>query len=195
MTATVLIIIGASAGGLRAVETILAQLPEGFAVPVLVVLHRAETGDGHRLVELLEHAGPLPVREVEDKAPLTPGVHVAPAGYHVLVEPDHFALSTEEAVRFSRPSIDVALESAAAALGPGLVGVVLTGANEDGAAGLARVRGRGGIAIVQDPATSEVATMPAAARAAAQPQLTAELPVIATLLSRVVQPASQAGTP
>jgi two-component system chemotaxis response regulator CheB len=184
MTASQLIIIGASAGGLRAIDTILARLPAGFAVPLLVVLHRAE-GPDSGLCDLLARAGPLPVREVTDKAPLEPGVFVAPAGYHVLVEPDHFALSTEDLVAFSRPSIDVALDSAATALGARAIGVVLTGANEDGAAGLTALRRRGGIAIVQEPSTSEVATMPAAARAAAMPQVVAELPAIATLLTRL----------
>jgi two-component system chemotaxis response regulator CheB len=185
MTATQLIIIGASAGGLRAIETILARLPADLAVPLLVVLHRAEGQEGI-LAELLDRAGPLSAREVHDKAPFTPGVvFIAPAGYHVLVEPGHFALSTDGSVGHSRPSIDVALESAADALGTGAIGVVLTGANEDGAAGLKRLRRRGGIAIVQDPATSEVATMPAAARAAAEPQVIAELPAIATLLGRL----------
>jgi two-component system chemotaxis response regulator CheB len=184
MTASQLIIIGASAGGLRAIETILARLPADFPVPVLVVLHRAEGVEG-MLADLLDRATPMAVREVADKTPLAPGVFVAPPGYHVLVEPDHFALSTEDLVVFSRPSIDVALESAASTLGAGAIGVVLTGANEDGAAGLAALRRRGGIAIVQEPSTSEVATMPAAARAAAEPQVVAELPAIATLLARL----------
>src|ERR1700754_4730502 len=135
-----LIVLGASWGGLHAVGEILACLPGDFRPTVLVVQHRAADSED-LLAGLLNRRGPLPVREVEDKDALRgAGVLVAPAGYHVLVEPDHFALSTEEAVHFSRPSIDVTLESAADALGPALVGVVLTGANADGAAGLAAVR-------------------------------------------------------
>jgi two-component system, chemotaxis family, protein-glutamate methylesterase/glutaminase len=185
MTRCQLVIVGASWGGLQAVMTILRSLPADFPVPVLVVLHRSEdAGDG--LAPLLDRAGALPAREVEDKLPLdSRGVLVAPAGYHVLVEPDHLALSTDAQVRFSRPSIDVALETAADALGPAAVGVVLTGNNEDGAAGLARVRRRGGIAVVQDPATAERPTMPAAARAAARPQVIAELSEIPGLLVRL----------
>jgi two-component system, chemotaxis family, protein-glutamate methylesterase/glutaminase len=195
MTRFALVLIGASWGGLHAVGRILTDLPADFAVPVLIVQHRGEMARG-RLPDLLNRAGPLPVTEVEDKMPLAGGrVFVAPPGYHVLVEQDHFALSTEAAVRFSRPSIDVALESAAATFGRGVIGVVLTGNNEDGAAGLAEVRRRGGIAIVQAPESSERATMPAAARAAARPQAVAELPEIASLLLGLVQPSDRGARP
>src|SRR4051812_28103455 len=180
---TELIVIGASWGGLEAVEQVLSGLPERFPVPVLVVQHRAEDA-GDLLAGLLNRAGPLPVAEAEDKASLPwHGVLVAPPGYHVLVERDHLALSTEEQVRFSRPSIDVALETAADALGAGVVGVVLTGDNEDGAEGLAAVRRRGGVAIVQAPETAAQPTMPAAAQAAASPQLVAPLAEIAAVLA------------
>jgi two-component system, chemotaxis family, protein-glutamate methylesterase/glutaminase len=180
---TELIVIGASWGGLHAVSRILAGLPAGFGVTVLVVQHRAEEAED-LLAGLLDRAGPLGVREVEDKQPLRgAGVLVAPPGYHVLVERDHFALSTEAQVRFSRPSIDVALETAADALGPALVGVVLTGANDDGAAGLAAVRRRGGTAIVQTPETAVQSAMPTAARAAASPQIVAPLEEIAAVLA------------
>src|SRR4051794_8642760 len=182
---TELIVIGASWGGLEAVGQILSGLPERFPVPVLVVQHRAEDS-GDLLAGLLDRAGPLPVAEADDKAPLPwHGVLVAPPGYHVLVERDHLALSTEAQVQFSRPSIDVALETAADALGPGVVGVVLTGDNADGAEGLAAVRRRGGVAIVQDPESAERSAMPSAARAAARPQVVAELGEIAPLLVRL----------
>jgi len=185
MNAHRLIVIGASLGGLHAVGAVLAGLPGDFRIRVLVVQHRAE--DGHdMLTGLLARRGPLPVREVEDKDPLVgAGVLVAPAGYHVLVEPDHFALSTEAEVRFSRPSIDVTLETAADALGPAVIGVVLTGANDDGAAGLAAVRRRGGFAIVQNPKTARASAMPAAARSSASPQAVVELGEIAPLLTRL----------
>lgn len=114
--------------------------------------------------------------EVDDKDELVPGrVYVAPADYHLLVEPGGFALSTDERVQHSRPSIDVALESAADAYGAAVVGVILTGANADGAQGLARVKRRGGVAVVQDPADAERGTMPAAALAATE--VDATLPV------------------
>src|SRR3954451_21447177 len=115
---TELVVIGASWGGLQGVGEILAALPADFAVTILVVQHRAEDAED-LLAGLLDRRGPLTVREVEDKLPIhQAGVVVAPAGYHVLVEHDHFALSTDERVQFSRPSIDVALETAADALGP-----------------------------------------------------------------------------
>jgi two-component system chemotaxis response regulator CheB len=183
MTDCRLIVVGASWGGLQAVSEILARLPAGFGITVLVVQHRTEDA-GDLLAALLDRAGPLPVRDVEDKQPLEGGgVRVAPPGYHGLVESDHFALTTEGHVRFSRPSIDVALETAADALGPAVVGVVLTGANDDGAAGLAAVRSRGGMAVVQAPETATQPTMPAAARAAAAPQIVASLPEIAAVLA------------
>ena len=99
--------------------------------------------------------------------PLEDGhIYVAPPDYHTLIEPGHFALSTEAPVRFSRPSIDVTFTSAADAYGHRAVGVVLTGANADGAEGLRRISDRGGLAIVQDPATAESPMMPAAAQKA-----------------------------
>jgi two-component system chemotaxis response regulator CheB len=186
MTASDIVVIGASWGGLHAIGTVLAGLPAGFGVPVLVVQHRGDDA-GDLLAPLLDRVGPLPVREADDKQPLSADfVTVAPPGYHVLVERDHLALSTDEKVRFSRPSIDVALETAADAFGSGVIGVVLTGNNDDGAHGLAEVRRRGGLAVVQDPETAERPTMPAAARAAARPQVVVALEEIAPLLVRVV---------
>lgn len=178
-----LVVIGASRGGLAAVRTLLAGLPAGFAAAVLVVLHRAERGED-RLAALLDPVGPLPVREADDKAPWRAGeVLVAPAGYHALVEPEGVALSVEGPVRFSRPSIDLALETAADAFGERAVGVVLTGANADGAAGLAAVRRRGGIVVVQDPAGAESPAMPAAAAGAAHRVV--GLDAIAPLLAEI----------
>lgn len=124
-----------------------------------------------RLVEVLSARAALPVREPDDKEPLAPGVvYVAPPGYHLLVERDAtFSLSVDEAVNFSRPSLDVLFESAADALGASLVGVVLSGASDDGAAGLAAIARAGGVTIVQAPASAEVPTMPEAALAALTP--------------------------
>lgn len=165
-----IVVIGASMGGLQALERVLQNLPADFALPILVVQHRADDGSG-MLGGLLRRHTPLDVCEAEDKSQLKPGcVLVAPAGYHALVEPGHVSLSTEAEVRYSRPSIDVALESAAEAYGDRTIGVVLTGANDDGAIGLAEIRRRGGIAVVQDPAEAERRAMPDAAIAAAAPQ-------------------------
>lgn len=162
-------VIGASWGGLEAVGDVLAELPEGFPAPVLVVQHRSPES-GELLAELLAARTCLEVSEARDKQPLQDGtVRVAPAGYHTLVERGHLALSTDAPVNASRPSLDVALGSAAVAYGPRAVGVVMTGANADGAAGLAAVRRHGGIAIVQDPDGAARPEMPRAALAAVKP--------------------------
>ena len=178
-----LVIIGASWGGLHAIGEILGGLPDDFPAPVVVVQHR-QPGQPDMLSGLLDRHGPLTVREAEDKSELSPGcVLIAPADYHVLVETDHLELTTEAEVRFSRPSIDVAMETAAHAFGDRAIGVVLTGANDDGAAGLAEIRRLGGVAVAQDPDTAEKSTMPAAAIAAARPQYVCRLEEIAPLLT------------
>lgn len=157
------VVIGASWGGLRALERVLGALPGDFPLPVAVAQHRG-ADSGELLASLLDARVALDVRDAEDKAPLGAGcVRLAPAGYHLLVDDGHLALSCEPAVRHSRPSVDVLFESAARAYGPGAVGVVLTGANDDGARGLAIVRERGGHAIVQAPEDAEAPAMPRAA--------------------------------
>lgn len=160
-----LIAIGASAGGFAAVCRIAGELPEGFSIPIAVVLHRSKESNG--LAGILQNCTSLRAVEVEDKQPLEEGtIYIAPPDYHLLIDDDTFALSTEERVLYSRPSIDVFFESAADAFGAGLIGVVLTGANTDGSKGLAHIVARGGQALVQDPATAEVAIMPAGAKEA-----------------------------
>jgi two-component system chemotaxis response regulator CheB len=158
-----LVVMGMSWGGLHALSTVLRRLPATFAIPIAVVQHRSKEATS-MLRELLQDCTRLRVREVEDKDPLEPGwVYLAPPDYHLLVEPGHFALSVDAPVRFSRPSIDVTFSSASDAYGPRLAGVVLTGANDDGARGLRCIADRGGVAIVQDPATAESPIMPLAA--------------------------------
>lgn len=155
--------VGTSWGGLSAMRTLLGGLPEDFPIPIVIVQHRGKDSD-QLLSQLLQDATPLSVCEIEDKDVLEPGrVHVAPADYHVMLEPGFASLTIEEPVRFSRPSIDVMFDSAAATYGEHVIGVVLTGANEDGASGLAHIVGRGGRALIQDPKTAEVAIMPQAA--------------------------------
>lgn len=162
-----LVAIGASWGGLHAVGCVLGTLPADFGAAVVIAQHRQARGEHDRLTSLLDARCALDVREAEDKQALTPGtVLVAPADYHLLVEPESVALSVDAPVNFSRPSIDILLTSAADAFGPRAAGVVLTGANADGAEGLARIAGRGGAAIVQDPASAERTEMPSAALAA-----------------------------
>lgn len=161
--ATAIVVVGTSWGGLNAVRVILSAMPREIGVPIVIVQHRHRDSDG-LLAELLQDVTPMPVAEVEDKDRVEPGrVFIAPPNYHLLIDDGHFALSTEEAVRFSRPSIDVTFTSAADEYGAGTIGIVLTGANDDGARGLRRIADRGGSTIVEDPATAEIATMPAAA--------------------------------
>jgi two-component system, chemotaxis family, protein-glutamate methylesterase/glutaminase len=163
-----LVAIGASAGGVDAIGTLLRTLPPDFPATIAVVLHIPP--DRTSLLPTLFGAGcALPVKEVEDKEFIVPGtVYVAAPDYHMLVEPDRsFALSQDEAVNFSRPSIDLLLESAAVAYRERLLGIVLTGGSPDGAAGLQRVRALGGQAWVQDPDNANAPTMPASAIARA----------------------------
>lgn len=164
MSGVQLVAIGASWGGLRALETVLGMLPEDFGAPVVIAQHRQAGSNEDVLVRLLDARCALKVYEAEDKQALEPGcVIVAPADYHLLVEGAAVALSVDAPLNYSRPSIDVLFGSAADAYGDRVAGVVLTGANADGALGLAQIAGRGGTAIVQDPATAERREMPDAA--------------------------------
>ena len=175
--------IGTSWGGLAALTALLGGLPADFSIPLVVVQHRSN--DSERLLsQLLQDATDLRVCEIEDKDELAPGtVHLAPANYHVLIEEGYVSLTVEEPVRFSRPSIDVMLTSAADTYRSAVIGVVLTGANEDGARGLADIVMRGGRALVQDPKTAEIPIMPAAAIRAVP---TAEVLPLRTLASRLI---------
>jgi two-component system, chemotaxis family, protein-glutamate methylesterase/glutaminase len=148
-----------------ALHTFLKGLPTDLDTPVVIAQHRRDAPS--MLARLLTRQTGWSVCDAEDKEPLRPGTaYLAPAGYHLLVErPGHLALSTEGPVRYARPSIDVLFESAAAVYRAATVGVVLTGTNDDGAAGLASIVARGGRAVVEDPATAERPAMPLAALA------------------------------
>jgi two-component system, chemotaxis family, protein-glutamate methylesterase/glutaminase len=167
VTAYELIVVGTSWGGLQALSQLLEGLADEIDQPIAVAQHRsADAVDGGLARLLTPHTKRL-VRDAEDKDSLERfHVYLAPPDYHLLVEPGKLTLSTDEAVQFARPSIDVLFESAADAYGEGVIGVILTGASGDGAEGLARIQARGGVAIVQDPATSERRRMPDAAIAA-----------------------------
>jgi two-component system, chemotaxis family, protein-glutamate methylesterase/glutaminase len=161
-----LVVVGTSWGGLAALRTLVGGLPDSFQMAVTLVQHRHKDSD-HLLRTLLQERSSLRVLEVEDKMPLEHGhIYVAPPDYHTLVEPGYFSLSTDEPVRFSRPSIDVTFSSAADSYAHRTVGIVLTGANADGAEGLRQISDRGGLAIVQDPDSAESHLMPAAAKKA-----------------------------
>jgi two-component system, chemotaxis family, protein-glutamate methylesterase/glutaminase len=179
-------VIGASAGGIEALKIILPPLPASFPLPIAIVQHRDSRSSGF-LAEYLNGMCEIAVSEAEDKEPLCAGhAYLAPAGYHLLIEADHsFSLSDDERVNYSCPSIDVLFESAADAFQMSLIGIVLTGANADGAAGLKAIRARGGLAIVQNPQTAESAAMPRAAIRAVTADHIVELEALAPLLLRL----------
>ncbi len=162
------VVIGASAGGVQALMSLLGSLPAAFKPAVLAVLH-VPAGRPSGVAEVMAGVCALPVCEALDKQPTEGGVVVfAPPDYHLLVEPGGtLALSVDPPVRYSRPAIDPLFESAAAVYGERLLAVVLTGASNDGADGLLAVRNRGGHAWVQSPEEAEVAVMPQAALALA----------------------------
>lgn len=177
--------IGASAGAVQALTQILPALPADYGLPVFIVVHVPPDRD-NALVELLQGKCRIAVKEAEDKEPITPGVvYFAPSDYHLLVEADGcLSLSSEELVNHSRPSIDVLLETAADAYGPRLLGLVLTGANNDGALGLKAIADAGGAAVVQDPDGAYVPTMPAEAlRACASAEALPLDKIVSRLLS------------
>ena len=158
------VVIGASAGAVQALLTILPTLPADYPLPIFVVVH-VPPDRRNVLVPLLRAKCRIAVKEAEDKEPVVGGVvYFAPSDYHLLVEADGgLALSSDELVNYSRPSIDVLFESAADAYGPALTGVILTGANHDGASGLEAVMNAGGDVIVENPAGAYASAMPEAA--------------------------------
>ena len=159
-----LVVIGSSWGGLYALSDILCALPGDFWTPIAVAQHRSEEAEERLLEDTLETSCRVPVVDVHAGQPIEPGhVYIAPPDYHLLVEHDHFTLSTDDVVQFARPSVDVLFESAADSYGADVVGVILTGAGRDGAVGLKAIYDRGGHTIVQDPETAERASMPEAA--------------------------------
>ena len=177
------IVIGASAGGVNALLGLLSGLPATFRMPVVTVLHLPDDRQS-RLAEIFQNRSTIDVREAADKASIEPAtLYFAGAGYHLSIENDRsFSLSCEAPVHFSRPSIDLLMESAADVYGESLVGILLTGANYDGAGGLARIREKGGLTVVQDPAEAQVATMPEAAIKKLQPDLILRLDAIRNLI-------------
>jgi two-component system chemotaxis response regulator CheB len=161
-----IVVVGTSWGGLDALRVLLAGLPPGFDIPMTVVQHRHKDSDA-MLARVVQRYTTLRVCEVEDKQPVESGhVYIAPANYHLFVEEGHFALSVDAPVRYSRPSIDVSLTSAADAYAHRAVGVILTGSNADGARGLRHLADRGGLAVVQEPGSAEAPAMPEAAMSA-----------------------------
>ena len=181
-----LVCIGASWGGVAALTHLLEHLPDELDQPLAIVQHRAPSRSDAGLGEVLQHHSRRPVVDVLDKEPIERGrVYLAPADYHLLVEPGSFALSTEGSVSYARPSIDVLFESAADIYRDRLVAVILTGANEDGALGIATVKRLGGYTIVQNPAEAERSEMPRAALRAIEPDKVLSLQAIPGALTEL----------
>lgn len=176
--------IGASAGGISALLTILAGLPRQFQFPVIIVLHRRDEAGSHLTDVFAKHL-PMPVKQADDKMPAEAGViYFAGAGYHLSIEGDRtFSLSREDPVLFSRPAIDIFLASAADVYRSNLVGILLTGASADGAIGMATVGCAGGLTVVQDPLEAEMSTMPRSAIGLRAPDLILPLSRIRELLT------------
>lgn len=177
---------GTSAGGMRALQAIIPALPANLPLPIAIVHHLDSQADGY-LCEFLDRISAVMVKEADEKERLNAGsVYLAPAGYHLLIEPDRsFSLSIDEKVNFSRPSIDLLFESAADTYGATLIGIVLTGANSDGARGLRAIKRQGGLAIVENPETAEVSQMPNAAIQATEVDHVESLDRIASLLMQL----------
>jgi two-component system chemotaxis response regulator CheB len=189
-----LVAIGGSWGALGVFDRVLPALPRDFPAAIAIVQHRAVDSQQGALTSYLQARAALPVCEIDDKDPVVPGqIHLAPPDYHTLVERGHFALSTEAAVRHSRPSIDVMFESAADAYGERMIGLILTGANDDGAAGIRAIARQGGLTIAQDPATAERPAMPEAAIATGAVSRVVPLDEIAPVLAELC-PAGAPGT-
>lgn len=183
--ASQVVAIGCSWGGLDALSIILTALPDDLPATIVIVQHRMHGPSD--LASLLREHTTWPVCEADDKEGLSVGrVFLAPPGYHLLVDGDRFALSTEGPVHFSRPSIDVFFEAAAENFGARVIGVVLTGANADGAAGLAEIVRHGGGALVQDPASATKPQMPTAALRAVPTAEVSPLPELGERLCRLV---------
>lgn len=180
------VVIGVSAGGLAALDRILPALRSDFCLPILIVQHIGADSDSY-LPTHFDIRCPMKVKEAEDKERIQRGkIYFAPPNYHLMVEPDRcIALSIDEKVNYSRPSIDVLFETAAVTYRQKLIGVVLTGANQDGARGLARIKQYGGLTIVQDPDSAEVDTMPRAAMEATDVDRVLPLQDIAPLLNKL----------
>ena len=183
------VVMGASAGGVEALSQILPALPPSFRPALLIVLHLPRERPS-LLVDIYATRCTLPVREADDKEPVEPGtVYFAPPDYHMLVERSRqIALSTDEPVHFSRPSIDVLFESAADVYGNRLLGVILTGGNEDGAAGLHAVHRAGGVTVVQQPDSAQVPLMVVSALQRNPADFVLSLPELAQLLRGLASP-------
>ncbi len=180
------IVIGVSSGGMTALKFIFSVLPAGFSLPIIIVQHINAHSD-NEWIKLLNNKSNLTIKEADEKEKIENGnVYIAPANYHLLIESDKtFSLTIDEYVNFARPSVDVLFESAAEAYKDKLIGIVLTGSNNDGTKGIKRIKELGGMAIIQDPKTAESSIMPASAIAAIEPDYILSLEKIVQLLIKI----------
>ena len=176
------IVIGISSGGVDALKAVLGALPKDFPLPIIIVQH-VSPDSGSNMAELLDAVCEIRVKEADElELPAGGTAYLAPANYHLMLEPDgRLALSTDAPVNFSRPSIDVLFETAAQALGSRLIGVVLTGFGCDGSRGLQRIKERGGVTVVQDPDDAAASPMPEHAIMAAKPDYVVNLAALPQL--------------
>lgn len=185
-TKTDLLLIGGSAGSLETVLHFLPMLKKDISYAVLIIMHR-KTDAESMLAELLQSRTLITVREVEDKDKIVPAViYIAPANYHVLVEKEgYFSLDVSEKINYSRPSIDVSFETAADVYGPKAVGLLLSGANADGTAGLKSIKEAGGKTLIQKPSSAEVSFMPQQALKEIEPDAVLEPDEIAQYMNNL----------
>jgi len=177
------IVIGVSSGGMNAMKVIFSLLPKEFSIPIIIVQH-VSSHSNNQWIKLLNDKSNLCIKEADEKEKIENGtIYIAPANYHLMIEKNKtFSLTIDERVNYARPSIDVLFESAAEVYKDKLIGVILTGSNNDGTNGIKRIKEFGGLAIIQNPKTAESSYMPASAIAAIKPDYILSLVDITDLL-------------
>ena len=182
------IVIGVSSGGMNALKIIFSILPADFCLPIIIVQHVGPHSDS-QWIQIFNSKSPLQIKEADEKEKIEKGtIYIAPPNYHLLIEKNKtFSLTIDERVNFARPSIDVLFESAAEAYKKALIGIILTGANHDGAKGLKRIKDYGGLALIQDPETAESGYMPRSAIAAVDPDYLGSVADITAFLVQIAQ--------
>lgn len=182
------VVIGGSAGSFNVLVNILSRLPENFSLPIIICCHRLKHVRSG-FIEALQIKSKLRISEPDDKDPIRKGeVYVAPANYHMSVEVgNYFSLSTEEMQNNSRPAIDITFETCSYVYRNKVIGILLTGANKDGAKGMKSIKDHGGITVVQDPKECTIDTMPKAAIAATEIDLILKVDEIIAFLNQLHQ--------
>ena len=180
-----IVVVGTSSGGLKALQVLLSAISEEFRLPMIIVQHRGKDSESGLCDFLAKHSR-LPLSEPDDKEPILDGhVYLAPNDYHLLIEDKSFTLSTDQPIAFARPSIDLLFETAADEYSDRAIGVILTGVKTDGAQGLAKIKLRGGVTVVEDPSQAAFPEMPQAAIKASKVDWILSLQGIAVLLQQL----------